>query len=282
MSMSRVTGAACLWLSAAVCLISFHQASLAGGSPEKPAPYSEKIPDSLASIDMVPIPGGEIVLPDSKRPGSKVTIKIEPFWISATEITWDCYDAYALWREPAENAPSGVDAVARPSRPYGDVDRGFGHAGYPVISVTYHAAEQFCRWLSAKTGRTYRLPTEAEWEYACRAGSPEPGPKELEKYAWFAKDKTSPVRSKLPNAWGLYDTIGNAAEWCTDLAGKPVACGGAFKDPASKVGAGARLYQDDSWQANDPQTPKSKWWLSDGEFVGFRVVRVKDRPKSQE
>ena len=171
------------------------------------------------------------------------------------------------------------DAISRPSRPYGNPDRGFGHEGYPAIGITYYAAEQFCNWLSRKTGRRYRLPTEAEWEYACRAGVLPPGPikdkKLLDRIAWFEENsegKTHRVGEKEPNPWGLHDMLGNAAEWCIGMDGRPVLRGGSYKDPASDVHPAARQYQTPEWNASDPQFPKSKWWLSDAPFAGFRVL----------
>ena len=94
----------------------------------------------------------------------------------------------------------------------------------PAISMTHHAAMEYCRWLSAKTGKTYRLPTEAEWEYACRAGTKTAysfgdDPTKLGEYAWYAdnSDGTPQIGGKKkPNPWGLYDMHGNVAEWCVD------------------------------------------------------------------
>jgi formylglycine-generating enzyme required for sulfatase activity len=200
-------------------------------------------------------------------------VQIKPFWIGKTEITWDEYDAFVFKLDEPDGIANGSDAVSHPSLPYGAADRGYGHRGYPAIDLSYYGADQYCKWLSAKTGYKYRLPTEAEWEYACRSGKPEPDAGHLADYAWFQQEKTKPIGKKTPNAWGLYDMLGNVSEWCTDLDGKPVVCGGSFEDKAENVRPSSRRYQDDSWQANDPQNPKSKWWLSDGQFVGFRILR---------
>jgi len=250
------------------------QAVKAKPTVSKPASYTESIAGTLVKFDMVGIPGGEISMPDLAKPGAVRKVKIKPMWVGKTEVTWDEYDVFVFrLDEPASPAP-GKDAISHPSKPYGAADRGFGHKGYPVINESFHGADEYCKWLSAKTGHTYRLPTEAEWEYACRAGAPDPAKEELAKYAWYFQEKTNPVGQKAPNAWGLYDTLGNVAEWCTDMSGKPVLCGGSYDDMAKGIRASARKYQDDSWQANDPQSPKSKWWLSDATFAGFRVVRV--------
>jgi formylglycine-generating enzyme required for sulfatase activity/Zn finger protein HypA/HybF involved in hydrogenase expression len=111
-------------------------------------------------------------------------------------------------------------------------DNGWGRGKRPVINVSWHDAKEYCKWLSEKTGENYRLPTEAEWEYACRAGTTTKwsfgdDEKELENYAWYDKNNydlgvnhpdygTHPVGEKLPNPWGLYDMHGNVWEWCED------------------------------------------------------------------
>lgn len=218
-------------------------------------------------------------MPDPAEPGSTRAVKVDSLWFGKTEVTWDEFDVFVYRLDEPSPQPDGKDGVSRPSKPYGTADRGFGHKGYPVINVTYLSAEQYCKWLSDKTGHKYRLPTEAEWEYACRAGASQAEfdsltRERLAEMAWFWQEKTQPVGKKLRNAWGLHDMLGNVAEWCTDLAGKPVLCGGAYDDTAKKVSPSARKYPDESWQVNDPQEPKSKWWLSDGAFAGFRVVRV--------
>ena len=263
--MSFIRGAVC------VLAVVFCVSALQAAEETKPAPYTESISGTLVKFDMVPIPAGEITMPDPAKPGAKIKVKIPALWFGRTEVTWDEYDVFVFKLDQ----PPGEDAVSRPSKPYGASDRGYGHKGYPVINESFLGAEQYCKWLSLKTGHEYRLPTEAEWEYACRAGKPVPDKNKLADYAWFFQEKTQPVGQKKPNAWGLYDMLGNVGEWCTDMCGKPVVRGGSWEDVAKDVSPTARRYQDESWQANDPQSPKSKWWLSDGQFVGFRIVRVK-------
>jgi formylglycine-generating enzyme required for sulfatase activity len=245
-----------------------------------PAPklktYSESIPDSLVKFQMVQVPGGTLDYTDSKGAKSKVTIK--PFWIEKTEMTWDVFDIFAYGFDLTGSDAATAAAISRPSRPYGPPDRGFGHQGYPVISETYYAAEQFCEWLSLKTKKKYRLPTEQEWEYACRAGAAAKplDPKTSGKIAWSSENsenKSHPVAQKAPSPWALYDMLGNVMEWCKGDADKPVARGGSWKQTAGQISCAARFYQDPSWNSTDPQFPKSKWWLSDGNFIGFRVVR---------
>jgi formylglycine-generating enzyme required for sulfatase activity len=166
---------------------------------------------------------------------------------------------------------------------------------------------EYCHWLSTKTGKAYRLPTEAEWEYACRAGTRTAysfgnDPAELGEYAWYfeiSNDKPHPVGKKKPNAWGLYDMHGNAAEWCLDhydpmyyssfAAGKPVIApvllptekryahvvrGGSWDDDPEMLRSAARRASDREWSVQDPQRPQSIWWHTDATFVGFRLVRA--------
>jgi formylglycine-generating enzyme required for sulfatase activity len=203
--------------------------------------------------------------------------KVPAFDIGRTEATWDLYDVYALrLNEPAGGG--AADARARPSSPYGAPDYGWGHGGFPVMSVTRAAVEQFCLWLSERTGHRYRLPTETEWTYL--AGLATQGvvidSAWRDAAAWHrgnADDQTHAVAKKQPDAFGLFDLFGNVAEWVVAADGALVTRGGSFRDPAASIGPSARAVQNPSWNERDPQLPKSRWWLSDGPFVGFRIVR---------
>lgn len=237
-------------------------------------PFTEQIPGTLVEFNMIPVPAGSIVM---QTPEGPKTVEIEPFWIGETEVQWDAFDIYAYALDLKESGEEpGSDGIIRPSKPYGAPDRGFGHEGYAALSMTYGVALEYANWLTAKTGNTYQIPTEAQWEYACRAGG-EGYPGELDNYAWYAEnsnDKTQPVASKEPNAWGIYDMVGNAVEWCTSLDDEGVACGGAYMSPAAEVGCDARMEQTPAWQETDPQIPKSVFWLTDATWIGFRVIRV--------
>lgn len=200
----------------------------------------------------------------------------KPIWIAATEVTWDQYDLFVYGIDAAEAGAADADAIARPSKPYLPPDRGFGHAGYPAMSMSLHAAQEFCRWLSMKTGRSYRLPTEAEWQFACAGMARDPdSDQSLSERAWFAfnaDERTHPVAQKQPNEFGIFDMEGNVAEWCVNDEGGGVALGGSYLDDLPEVGCAARKNPSSSWNASDPQIPKSRWWLADCSFVGFRVV----------
>lgn len=220
-----------------------------------PTTYREMIPGTLVTFEMAPVPGGS---------------GVEPFYIGRTEVTWDMYDVFSL-KLDEKGAVGAAHAVARPSRPYGAPDYGWGHAGYPAISIAREAADAFTAWLSMTTGKAYRLPSEAEWAHAASlAGAPS------DATAWHrgnATSRTRPVASRAPDALGLFDLYGNAAEWVAAADGARVTRGGSFRDPLAALGPDAREEQDEYWNERDPQLPKSAWWLSDGPFVGFRLAR---------
>jgi len=221
--------------------------------------FTEAIGGSAVTLEMLPMPG-------DARQG------LDSFWIGRTEVTWDLYDVFVYGLDRRDD-DFGADAVTRPSKPYISMDRGFGHAGYPVISVSSHAAAAFCSWLSIKTGRRYRLPTIAEWRLACRRGRIDPA--QLDRYAWYrdnAEFKTHPVATREPGARGLHDMYGNASEWCTGADGEPVTLGGSYRDELDGIGCVAGVASSVDWNRSDPQIPRSIWWLADAGFVGFRVV----------
>ena len=229
---------------------------------------------------MVPVPAGSVTIGTPEGPQE---VAVDSFWMSATEVPWDAYDVYVYGLDKkGQGSEREVDAVSYPSKPYVLPGEDFGHQGYPALAMTRKAAEEFGRWLSAKTGKNYRLPTEAEWTHACRlglAGEP-PATDQLGDYAWYeanAEKKTHPVGSLSANRLGLHDMLGNVAEfvagWSTAPDSPPVVRGGSFESDAAEVSCAARQQQTSAWNATDPQLPKSQWWLSDAPFIGFRLVR---------
>lgn len=232
-------------------------------------PYTETLEKSLVKIEMAPVPAGEVTIA-----GKKIAVK--PFWIARTETTWEAFDAF-LASGPASPAYDTTefapDAIARPSKVYILPDLGWGHQGYPAINLTYTSAQMYCRWLSSVTKKKYRLPSEAEWEWASRQGQPKaPEPADRHWHAGNSNRKTHPVAKHAPDLLGLHDMHGNVGEWATDVEGKPVLCGSTFQDPAEASKPDHRKRWEPSWQRDDPQLPKSRWWLSNGPFAGFRVV----------
>lgn len=216
--------------------------------------YSDSVPGTLVRFTMVKVPDTAI-------------------WIGQTEVTWDLYDAFALSRPDSTERQAAADAVARPTRPYGAPDYGWGHSGFPVISVAYTAAEAFCSWLSARTGKRYRLPTESEWERVAALAAAGKNVADLAWHVGNAEGTTHAVGTRPPDALGLHDLFGNAAEWVTVSSGRPALRGGSFRDAPAQLGPARRAVQDDSWNERDPQIPQSRWWMSDAPFAGFRIVR---------
>lgn len=293
----------------------------ARGAP--PAPYTETIPGSRVGFEMVPVPGGRFRMgsPSSEAgrkddEGPQAEVAVKPFWIGKHEVTWDEYDLYRkdVGIPVSRREGSDGDAITRPTPPYADESWGYGKGRQPAIGMTWHAAMAYCRWLSQKTGRHYRLPTEAEWEYAARAGTTTPWSSgadaaSLDAVAWHfgnANGKPHPVGGKQANAFGVHDMHGNVAEWTLDqylprryaaLGGKakdPVALpgaarfphvvrGGSFEDEPAQLRSAARRASRPGWSRRDPQEPRSIWWHTDATFVGFRVVRSdNDPPKLKE
>lgn len=302
-------------------------------TPEEMKPYQDTASKAGKQFAMVPIPGGEFLMgsPETEKDrkadeGPQVKVKIEPFWMGATEVTWDVYMPFmvtpdARWKDGSKKTlnpkDAPVDAVSSPTAPYTDMTFGMGQDGYPAISMTEHAANKFCQWLSAQTGHFYRLPTEAEWEYAARAGTTTTwsfgdDSSKIGDYAWYFENsdgKTQPVGQKKPNPWGLFDIHGNVGEWTLDqydpafygslqaLASsgavpnpfnKPVTIyprsvrGGTWDDDPKDLRSAARRGSKDTWKQMDPQLPKSLWYHTSAQFLGMRLVRPLRVPSVEE
>lgn len=276
-----------------VCLLGFLVLFLESNGQQM-ASYQQKIPQTDVAFDMIAIPQGEI--------NQKI---IEGFWIGKTEVT---YDEYQLFfeedRDPAPKPPvDGPDAVTRPSPPYIDFTLGMGKVGgFPANSMQQFAALMYCKWLYAKTKIFYRLPTEAEWEYAFVKGTGK-SPQKLDQIAWFAENSANryyKVAQKKPNDLGIYDMLGNVSEWVldhyqekksdlppnqavfVDKYADAVVKGGNYSTLATDLSAQYRIPADPIWNRRDPQIPKSKWWNADAPFVGFRVVRPLRQPNEAE
>jgi formylglycine-generating enzyme required for sulfatase activity len=289
--------------------------------------FTQHLGGSDLTLDMVAIPSGSFSmgsdLSEQERnsdEGPVHTVSLNAFWMSKYEITWELYHLFvnrAIDDSIDPRAPKEVqvdiDAISGATIPYVDMSLGMGTGeGLPVGNVTQYAASQFCKWLSAKTGHFYRLPTEAEWEYCARAGSSTAyhfgnDPQALGDHAWFYEnsgDTYHRVGQKSPNPWGLYDMYGNVAEWTLDqyipnvyesrqattlspfevpVKTYPRAVrGGSYTDDAGYLRSAARLASNENWKMRDPQFPKSIWWNTDAPFVGFRVVRDPNVPKDSE
>jgi formylglycine-generating enzyme required for sulfatase activity len=290
-------------------------------------PYSITIAGSDTSFDLVPIPGGKFKMgsPETeagRKPdeGPVHEVEIAPFWMGKHEVTWNEFELFMYPDEEKKTrAPKQLDAalnrltdaVTHPTQPYVEMSFGMGKEGFPAISMTQHAANKYCQWLSAKTGSFFRLPTEAEWEYAARAGTTTAyfwgdDASKIGEYCWWGKNsdfKYQKVGKKKPNAWGLYDMLGNVIEWTLDqydpgfyATSKPAnpwnkatqpyphaARGGSWDDDdPSRLRVAARRGSGPEWKIQDPQLPKSVWYHTDAQFLGFRIVRPLKTPSAEE
>jgi len=288
-------------------------------------PYVEKLSDSDATFEMLPIPGGKFTMgsPATEKnrrddEGPTHEVEIAPFWMGKHEVTWDEYEVFMFQLDVARRSvekrePNALDkladAASKPTKPYTDMTFGMGKEKFPAICMTQYAAACYCRWLSAKTGKYYRLPTEAEWEYACRAGTTtaysfgdDAG--QLGEYAWYydnSDEKYQQVGKKKPNPWGLHDMHGNVAEWVLDqhdptyYSKSPkqnpvlsptkvepcVVRGGSWNDDPDLLRSAVRVGSTNDWKQQDPQVPQSIWYYTDALFVGFRVVRPLEVPSEE-
>jgi formylglycine-generating enzyme required for sulfatase activity len=291
-------------------------------------PYTIAVPGTKVAFDMVPIPGGTV------RMGSPVSeaghqpseapqfeVQLQPFWMGKYEVTWAEYKEYmglyGVFKEFESQSirevtdDNRVDAITAPTELY---DPSFTfkkgeNPRQPAVTMTQYAAKQYTKWVSAVTQQQYRLPTEAEWEYACRAGTNTAysfgdNASDLGEYAWYfenSDETTHPVGGKKPNPWGLYDIHGNVSEWVLDqmledgyqrFGGKQVSDadavvwptklfprvvrGGNWDSMPAACRSASRLGSNDpKWKSKDPNIPLSPWWFTSdpARGVGFRMVR---------
>lgn len=322
-----------------------HEKIVANPDPAKDGmeAYTETIPLAEdATIDLIPIPAGtfkigsvdtEVGHQPDETPVKEVTI--EPFWMAKLETTWNLYrpfmengmarnkdgtlnrdaDLYTSEAPEMKEGETLIDTVTQPTPPYMPMHFSMGDGyskDYPAIGITYHAANKFCEWLSAQTGHFYRLPTEAEWEYACRAGTTTAysfgnDRAQLGEYAWFADNSEfqyQKVGTKKPNPWGLHDMHGNVAEltldqylpdayaklgdkavnpWNPPVTRHPTAFrGGHWDADPEMLRSATRGQTSTDLKIQDPQIPKSIWYYTDAPWLGFRIVRPLKTPTAEE
>ncbi len=293
-------------------------------------PYTMQIPGSPVSFEMVPVPGGTFKMGSAAEAedhaedeGPQIEVTIGPMWVAKHETSWAEYKLFMSMYKLLKSLQSQglrqisdsnkVDAITAPTELY---DSSFTYEfgqdpDLPAVTMTQYAAKQYTKWLSKLTGQQYRLPTEAEWEYACRAGSVAAysfgdDKSKLGDFAWYvdnADETPHKVGLKQPNAFGLHDMHGNVMEWTINghtedgyaaLASKPqplanvdtitwsetfdnrVVRGGSWQDDAEQLRAAARLAsEDEDWKGEDPNFPLSPWWYTDdpARGIGFRVFR---------
>lgn len=302
-------------------------------------PYNAKIPGTDVTYKMIPIPSGIVQLgsPASEEyreasEGPQVEVEIKPFWMSQYELTWAEYKAYMEVHDVFKGFEThGMRKITEKhekliiSAPSNLYDPSFtfvnGEAlDLPAVSMSQYAAQQYTKWLSLMSERFYRLPTEAEWEHACRAGTKtaysfDGKVENLDDYAWHygnAEETTHAVGEKRPNPWGLHDMHGNVAEWVLDAMNDdgymalkkiqakrltveqaliksdklyPRVCKGGYYDTdAGSCRSASRLASsDDEWRQEDPNIPLSPWWFTSGPSlgVGMRIIRPLSEPTSE-
>ena len=289
--------------------------------------YKSEVPQTKAPFEMVAIPGGEFLMGSpadekfrSEIEGPQTKVQVGPFWMGKFEVTWDEYEPFMITQVDREkhgaridydpNVHTIVDGVSQPTGPYTEMSFGMGQFGFPAISMTQHAANKYCQWLSAQTGHYYRLPTEAEWEYACRAGTTTPysfGDGKIADYAWYSSnsnEKYQKIGTKKPNPWGLHDMHGNVREWTADKFAKDYfglikdsaknpfvkptklyprsARGGGWADDFDQCRSAARVGSNAAWKETDPQLPQSVWYHTDAPWIGFRIIRPLKIPSVEE
>ncbi len=329
---------------AAACLLGIVSLGNAADVPRVPLPvpdadakaeddmkeYTELIEHTDAKIEMVPIKGGEFLMgsPDSEEgrkddEGPQCKVKVPAFWMGKYEVRWDAFEVWMFdldiqrrklkkAEETERDKAAAEYQLSQPTEPYTDMTFSMGKKDCPAICMTQFAARTFCQWLTEKTGRYYRLPSEAEWEYACRAGTDTAysfgdDPADLDDYGWYydnSEEAYHKVGQKKPNPWGLHDMHGNVAEFVLDgyvedgysqfkngvtsplitptKIFPTVIRGGSWDADPEQCRSAARGASDPSWQAQDPQIPKSMWYNTDAKHVGFRIIRPLVEPTADE
>lgn len=238
-----------------------------------------QVPGTPVTITVVRIPGGRVAV--GPEGGPRREVELRSFWMGKFEVTWGEFDAF-FESDQSNVERLKVDGITRPTKAksyFGQVGLAghFLEARRPVINVRWHGAVAFCDWLTRLTGRRFRLPTEAEWEYACRAGMTG----DLESQAWHAGnsgERTHGVGEKKADKLGIHDLLGNVWEYCLEPINPPeygpVLRGGAWNTSPSDLGPGLRHAVVKEWYEADPNRPRSSWWLTNVHTQGFRVVMV--------
>jgi sulfatase modifying factor 1 len=291
-------------------------------------PYSQRVESTDVSFEMIPIPGGQFVMgsPDEEAgrtedEGPRFTVDVPPFWMGKTEVTWSeyktfmkCYDIYKRLSRQGVRKVSSIDqsdAVTVPTPLY-EPSHTYEHGDapkQPAVTMTQYAAKQYTKWLSGITSLQYRLPAEAEWEYAARGGSKTAyafgdDPAQLGEYAAFAENAPEgapEVGGKKANPFGLHDMHGSVWEWTVDQYSPEgygdrddkvfsleeaiswpatpemrTVRGGGWQDSADRLRSASRMGSaDEDWKDSDPNVPLSPWWYTTdpARMVGMRVVR---------
>ncbi|MEZ6137774.1 MAG: SUMF1/EgtB/PvdO family nonheme iron enzyme [Pirellulaceae bacterium] len=280
-------------------------------------PFTAEIPGTEATFEMIPVPGGTLRI--QKDNGQIVTIIIRPFWLGKYEVTWHEYAgfmslavAFRKESQPRKIEPEQIDAVTAPTLIYDTSSRlEFATSpDCPATSMSQYAARQYTKWLSILLKDHYRLPSEAEWTYACLASHRQGtipaellSASQLKSIAVFGREDGGPLRvgQRLPNAFGIHDMLGNVSEWVLDSNTKgshlwqlepyeysvaesvgyaatrfaALACGGGCWDEVADCQPMSRLVADEELWMEDPDFPSSLSWMADpnrDRSIGFRIL----------
>jgi formylglycine-generating enzyme required for sulfatase activity len=263
----------------------FRDPLMATAPAAAPRLFRDTLKDGTQGPEMISLPGGAFTMgsPDreperSPDEGPRHTVRIRPFAIGRTEVTFADYDAFA--EATGRNKPN---------------DFGWGRGQQPVVDVSWNDAVAYAEWLGAQTGQRYRLPTEAEWEYAARAGTDTPfwtgdcihtdqanyngnsDYNDCGARTGVVRDRTMVAGSLPANAWGLHETAGNALEWVRDCwhdnyQGAPTD-GGAWEEP----GCAGRVIRGGGWGSNPVNVRSADRFrlAPDGAYgnLGFRLAK---------
>lgn len=278
--------------------------------------FNQKLENDNLTFEMIAVHGGKFKMGtnlETRKSDEKPEheVEVSDFWMCKFEITWQQYEAFIYgeftpeqFKNTTQLKPLGIDAISGATPPYVDMSFNMGKDTSPAVNMTQYAAIMYCKWLTAKTGIFYRLPTEAEWEYVCKQGKTDEVDS-INSVAWFKKNSNEKYQKtglKSANKLGFHDLLGNVSEWVYDqystsyYKNSPrknpinipttlyprVLRGGSWKDTANKLCCTSREGSKDFWKQRDPQIPKSNWWLTDAPFVGFRIVRPKTQPSPEE
>jgi formylglycine-generating enzyme required for sulfatase activity len=219
----------------------------------------------VLGIEWAKIPAGEFKMGSNKGKINEKpvhTVYIDTYYLSKHVVTFAQYDVFC--EDTRRKKPD---------------DSGWDRGNRPVINVDWHDAATFCQWLSKKTGKNIHLPTEAQWEKACRAGSSEERYGDINKIAWYDKNsgkKTHPVGKKQANKYGLYDMLGNVYELCSDWYSNKYYSNSPSKNPSGPSSGSFRVTRGGSWLSNDRAVRAANRRYSPSSFryydLGFRLA----------
>lgn len=259
---------------------------------EKSKPGKGMADTSIPDIEMVEIPAGEFLMgandgPSLERPRHRV--RVDRFFLGKTEVTvgqWRMFVRDKGYVSQAERSGRGQVRIAGERRGSYQKDATWKNPylpqtdSHPVVLVSWNDARIFCNWLSRKTGLRYRLPSEAEWEYACRAGVAGETVDDLDAVAWYEDNSGGsphPVAGKHPNAFGLHDMQGNVWEWCQDYYGEDYYRMSPVFNPTGPATGSQRVSRGGSWCSKAPRTRKTFRRHDNPDFcfyrLGFRLAR---------